>query len=39
MTPGYHMNKWHWNSVFLRSDVPETLLRALTLESYRLTAP
>ena len=35
--PGYHMNKEHWNSVYLCSDVPEELIRQLTMESYHLT--
>lgn len=35
--PGYHMNKWHWNSVYLQWDVPDDIIKDLTLESYRLT--
>lgn len=34
--PGYHMNKRLWNSVYLVSDVPETLIRELIDDSYEL---
>lgn len=27
--PGYHFNKKHWNSVYLESDVSETLIKEL----------
>lgn len=37
IAPGYHMNKMHWISVFFESDVPDELLRQLTLASSRLT--
>ena len=39
ITPGYHMNKVHWNTVYLDSDtdVPDELLRRMTMESFRLT--
>ena len=37
ITPGYHMNKTHWISVYFESDVPDELLRQLTLVSRRLT--
>lgn len=37
ITPGYHMNKRHWISVVLDSDVPWELLRTLILDSYRIT--
>lgn len=36
--PGYHMNKKHWNTVALASDVPETLVRRLIDHSYALVA-
>ena len=36
--PAYHMNKTHWNTVYLDSDVPDELLRQLTMASYKLTA-
>lgn len=35
--PGYHMNKTHWISVRFESDVPDELLRQLTMASFRLT--
>lgn len=35
--PGYHMNKQHWVSVYLQSDVPDELICQLTMESFRLT--
>lgn len=35
IVPGYHMNKTSWNSVYLRRDVDDQLLRALIDHSYR----
>lgn len=37
--PGYHMNKDHWISVDLSGDVPDEMIKQLTLDSYALTAP
>lgn len=37
LRPGYHMNKQHWVSVYLQSDVPDELICQLTMESFRLT--
>lgn len=37
ITPGYHMNKTHWISVYFDSDISDDLLRQLTLNSFRLT--
>ena len=37
VTPGYHMNKRHWNTVLLGSDLPDEELRRMTLNSFRLT--
>lgn len=34
--PGYHMNKTHWNTVSLKSDVTDKLLRQLIDHSYEL---
>jgi predicted DNA-binding protein (MmcQ/YjbR family) len=34
--PGYHMNKVHWNTVLLESDVNDQLIRQMTDESYYL---
>lgn len=36
--PAYHMNKTHWNSVYLESDVPEAELEKMVWESFMLTA-
>lgn len=36
--PGYHMNKTHWNTVFLEADVPDKLILALVDHSYTLVA-
>jgi predicted DNA-binding protein (MmcQ/YjbR family) len=37
--PGYHMNKRHWNSVFLESDVPGFEIRNMVDASHELTRP
>lgn len=37
VTPGYHMNKTHWISVYFDADVPDGLICRLTQESFRLT--
>lgn len=34
--PGYHMNKTHWNTVTVDSDVPEKLIIELIDHSYEL---
>lgn len=34
--PGYHMNKKHWNTVFLDGSVPEGELQRMMDNSYRL---
>lgn len=39
VAPAYHMNKQHWNTVHLNSDVPWDKLRDLIEQSYRLTMP
>ena len=36
ITPGYHMNKRHWNTVILDGSVPDSLLSALIDHSYQL---
>ncbi len=36
--PAYHMNKVHWNTVFLDSDVPDDEIFRMTENSYSLTA-
>lgn len=35
--PAYHMNKVHWNSVYLDSDVPDEELERMVRNSYELT--
>lgn len=37
VTPAYHMNKVHWNSVYLDSDVPDDEIKNMVDESFRLT--
>lgn len=39
VTPAYHMNKEHWNTVQIGSDVPEDELYGMIEHSYRLTMP
>jgi len=36
--PAYHMNKIHWNTVFLDSDVPEEEIIRMTENSFMLTS-
>ncbi len=36
ITPGYHMNKVHWNSVSANDDVPPALFNELLRHSYQL---
>lgn len=38
ITSGYHMNKKHWISVWLESDVPDDLLRDLLRSAYEAVA-
>ncbi len=35
--PAYHMNKVHWNSVYLESDVPAEEIFRMTMSSFDLT--
>ena len=37
--PGFHMNKTHWNTVYLNGDVPEEILRRMIEQSYNLIKP
>lgn len=39
ITPAYHMNKTHWNTVKVNGDVPIDLLQVLIKNSYELTKP
>lgn len=36
ITPGYHMNKKHWNTISVCSDVPDSLIYKLIDHSYHL---
>lgn len=36
ITPGYYMNKLHWNSVNLRGVVPDNILKDMADKSYEL---
>ena len=36
ITPGYHMNKKHWNTISFDGSVPQKLLLNLTDDSYNL---
>ncbi|GHE67947.1 MULTISPECIES: MmcQ/YjbR family DNA-binding protein [Roseivirga] len=36
--PGWHMNKHHWNSVYVDGSVPDNLIKELTDHSYELVA-
>jgi predicted DNA-binding protein (MmcQ/YjbR family) len=36
VTPGYHMNKRHWNTVRLDGSLPSNLVRGLVRHSYDL---
>ena len=39
VTPGYHMNKAHWNTVTLGGDVPDDEVKRLVERSYELIKP
>ncbi|HEX3650629.1 MAG TPA: MmcQ/YjbR family DNA-binding protein [Pseudonocardiaceae bacterium] len=36
ITPGYHLNKRHWNTVLVDGSVPDQLLRQMIEDSYDL---
>ncbi|NIH79143.1 MmcQ/YjbR family DNA-binding protein [Amycolatopsis viridis] len=36
ITPGYHLNKRHWNTVVLDGSVPDDLVREMIEDSYDL---
>ena len=36
VTPGYHMNKKHWNSVIIAGGVPDSEIRKMIDESHEL---
>ena len=37
VVPAYHMNKNHWNTVYLQGDTPDEVLKQMTLDSFDLT--
>ena len=37
--PAYHMNKTHWNTVYVDRDVPMDALEGMIRESFELTRP
>jgi len=39
VTPGWHMNKEHWNTITLDGDVPEDELKLMIERSYNLIKP
>jgi predicted DNA-binding protein (MmcQ/YjbR family) len=39
VTPAYHMNKLHWNTVMLGGDVPKAELKRMIGNSYDLIKP
>jgi predicted DNA-binding protein (MmcQ/YjbR family) len=36
ITPGYHLNKTHWNTIALDDSVPASLVREMITQSYDL---
>ncbi len=38
VTPGFHMNKAHWNTIRIGGDVPDDELCSMIAHSYELTA-
>jgi len=39
VTPGYHMNKTHWNTIILGGDVSTDNLKQMITQSYDLIKP
>lgn len=39
ITPGFHMNKEHWNTVYPDGDVPLEMLKTMIEKSYEITKP
>lgn len=37
--PGYHMNKEHWNTVYLEGELSKSVIYDMVRESYHLTQP
>ena len=36
VTPGYHMNKLHWNTILLQNSIPDTIILNWIDDSYNL---
>lgn len=36
ITPGYHMNKKHWNTIYVTGNIPSEFLFSLVKDSYDL---
>jgi predicted DNA-binding protein (MmcQ/YjbR family) len=36
VTPGYHMNKNHWNTIDIEGNIPEKVIREWITDSYNL---
>jgi predicted DNA-binding protein (MmcQ/YjbR family) len=36
VTPGYHMNKMHWNTISLDTSIPDNLLKEWIVDSWEL---
>lgn len=34
--PGYHMNKMHWATINIESDIPDEIIKDLVIKSYKL---
>lgn len=39
VSPGYHMNKTHWNTILLDGSVPDGDVKTMLADSYRITTP
>ena len=37
VVPAYHMNKTHWNTIILNSDLPDEEIERMTMNSFALT--
>jgi len=38
VSPGYHMNKKHWNTIDIEADIPDAEIRRMIDHSYELVA-
>jgi predicted DNA-binding protein (MmcQ/YjbR family) len=39
ISPGYHMNKKHWNTIVVDGSLPSELLKQMIVDSYDLVKP